>query len=53
MYRLFGAHNDTTFNSYVYSLESYWIEMLQISQHRWGSLAACGHTCKHIDTRTQ
>ncbi|GFR42914.1 hypothetical protein Agub_g3913, partial [Astrephomene gubernaculifera] len=34
VYRLFGASNDSYFNSYVYALESYWIEHLTTSQHR-------------------
>ncbi|GLI69226.1 hypothetical protein VaNZ11_013715 [Volvox africanus] len=34
VYRLFGLGNETYFNNYVYSLESYWIEMLSVSQHR-------------------
>ncbi|EFJ48528.1 acetylglucosaminyltransferase, partial [Volvox carteri f. nagariensis] len=34
VYRLFGAGNDTFYNNFVYTLESYWIEMLTISQHR-------------------
>eukprot|EP00198_Chlamydomonas_reinhardtii_P007427 XP_001696764.1 exostosin-like glycosyltransferase [Chlamydomonas reinhardtii] len=34
VYRLFGYANESNFNSYVYSLESYFIEQLSISQHR-------------------
>ncbi|KXZ45350.1 hypothetical protein GPECTOR_55g256 [Gonium pectorale] len=33
-YRLFGSSNETIYNNYVYSLESYWIEMLSVSSHR-------------------
>ncbi|KAG2491270.1 hypothetical protein HYH03_010277 [Edaphochlamys debaryana] len=34
VYRTFDPHNSSALNNYVYSLESYFIEQLSVSQHR-------------------